>query len=587
MAAGSKAGPRVRTRAARKRRAAKRATVVTAAAVEGAEILAGVSYTRAEREQVRRTVVAQIEQARRRRQAALPETLAPATRFDPRLPGWRAPAGDPFNPMIASAPALPERDDDIAFAPVAWQSAWIKSRALTATRLADIYLERIARHGRSLECFAQVTPEFARRQARDADQLLAQGTWLGPLHGIPWGCKDILDTAGIGTRFGAEPYRRRVPKADATVVERLHKAGAVMLGKTTVGALAYGDIWYGGVTRNPWNRDEGSSGSSAGSASATAAGLVAFSLGTETLGSIVAPSLRCGTTGLRPTFGRVPRTGAMPLCWTLDKIGPICRRVEDTALVLAALLGADPADPCQIDVPFVHDPSRPVRGLRVGYFPADIEAPDADPLDRAALDTARGIGLELVALKRPDLPYDTLMSLLFAEAAASFEHLTLDNLDDQLTWQDDGAWPNTFRKARFLSAVDHVQLDRLRRRVMQVMDGIMGSVDAIIGPPLAGPMLIISNFTGHPCLVMRSGFRQSPTRSNASLARGRIDQGGVGAGPSFAVPHSLCVWGQLFDEGTVLRVGQALEAAFAVWDRRPDLDRPKARRAKAVRKKKG
>jgi Asp-tRNA(Asn)/Glu-tRNA(Gln) amidotransferase A subunit family amidase len=327
-----------------------------------------------------------------------------------------------------------------------------------------------------------------------------------------------------------------------------------MLGKLTVGAIAYGDIWYGGRTRNPWNLEEGSSGSSAGSGSATAAALVGFSLGTETLGSIVAPSLRCGATGLRPTFGRVSRSGAMPLCWTLDKIGPICRAVEDTALVLHALNAPDPADPCQIHAPFGYLAAAPVAGMRVGYYEADFADEGAIDLDRAVLETLRGFGVHLVPLQRPDLPYGALMSTLFAEAAASFEDLTLSDQDDTLTWQEPGAWPNTFRKARFLSAVDHIQLDRLRRRVMQDIDG---------------PMLIITNYTGHPCLVLRSGFRQSETRSPLSLARARLDQGETTQGPTHTVPHAVCLWGRLFEEGTILRLGRALERAFGVADRHP------------------
>jgi Asp-tRNA(Asn)/Glu-tRNA(Gln) amidotransferase A subunit family amidase len=413
-----------------------------------------------------------------------------------------------------------------------------------------------------------VTDDLALRQAHRADRLLAEGTYLGPLHGIPWGCKDIIDTAGITTGWGAEPWRDRVPGADATVVQRLNDAGAVMVAKTSVGALAYGDIWYGGRTRNPWNTDEGSSGSSAGSGAATAAGLVGFALGTETLGSIVSPCIRNGTTGLRPTFGRVPRTGVMPLCWTLDKIGPICRGVEDTALVLAAINGHDPQDPCSIAMPFGYDAGGSIAGLRLGYF-ADDFAADADDRGLAALGAARGLDIELVALQRPALPYEALMNILFAEAAASFEALTLEDRDEALTWQESGAWPNTFRKARFLSAVDHVQLDRLRRQVMLNMDAAFDMVDAMIGPCLAGPMLIITNYTGHPCLVLRSGFRDSETRGSPSLARARLDLGGNVGGPMHTVPHAICLWGRLFDEGTVLRLGTALEREFGVAGRRP------------------
>jgi Asp-tRNA(Asn)/Glu-tRNA(Gln) amidotransferase A subunit family amidase len=539
--------------------------------IAAAEHLAGVAYTDAERAAMLDNIAAQIDLARKRRAHSLPIDLAPATRFDPRLPHWKARDVGPFAPMEPAPAPLPTNEEDIAFASVASLSAWIRTRAITSTRLTEIYLDRIARFNPKLKCFATVTSDLALTQAGAADQQIAKGVWLGPLHGIPWGCKDILDTAGFVTGWGAEPYQGRIPDKDAAVVERLAAAGAVMLGKTTVGALAYGDIWYGGRTANPWNVEEGSSGSSAGSASATAAGLVAFSLGTETLGSIVAPSLRCGTTGLRPTFGRVPRSGAMPLCWTLDKIGPICRSVVDTALVLNAISFADPTDPYNIPAPFGFQGVAPINGLRLGYYPNDFEEAGIDDLDRAALDAARNLGLELVPLERPDLPYGSLMSVLTAEAAASFEEMTLSDADDTLTWQEPGAWPNTFRKARFLSAIDHIQLDRLRRRVMQDMDAAFAGVDAMIGPCLIGPMLIITNFTGHPCLVLRCGFRSAPTRSQVSLARARLDQGDETDGPQHIVPHGICLWGRLFDEGPILQIGAALEQVFAVADRRPPL----------------
>jgi Asp-tRNA(Asn)/Glu-tRNA(Gln) amidotransferase A subunit family amidase len=544
---------------------------ITVQSILEAEKLLGVDYSDAERALMVDNLTAQVELAVKRRATKLPLALAPATLFDPRLLGFVMPADYGFEPSRAPIPPLPGNDEDIAFAPVTTLAAWIRTGAITASRLTEIYLDRIARIGPKLECIAAATPELAREQARRADAMRAAGTYLGPLHGIPWGCKDILDTAGVVTGWGAEPFRGRVPEKDAAVVRKLAAAGAVMVAKTTVGALAYGDIWYGGITRNPWNFSEGSSGSSAGSAAATVAGLCAFAVGTETLGSIVAPSLRCGATGLRPTFGRVSRVGVMPLCWTLDKIGPICRTVEDTALVLAVISGHDPEDPVSIGAPLSYDATASLRGRRVGYFPADFEASDAADLDKSVLATAKQLGLELVPLTRADLPYDTLMSTLFAEAAASFEELTLENRDDELTWQAPGAWPNTFRKARFLSAVDHIQLDRLRRLVMQVMDETFRGVDAIIGPALAGPMLVITNFTGHPSLILRTGFRQSETRSPLSLAKGRIEQGSPTAGPLHTVPHGLCLYGRLFEEGTLCEIGRVLEQALDVAGRRPPL----------------
>jgi Asp-tRNA(Asn)/Glu-tRNA(Gln) amidotransferase A subunit family amidase len=360
-----------------------------------------------------------------------------------------------------------------------------------------------------------------------------------------------------------------VPEADATIVTLLRRAGAVLLGKTTVGAIAYNDIWYGGETRNPWNLNEGSSGSSAGSASATGAGLCAFSIGTETLGSITSPCQRCGTTGLRPTFGRVSRAGAMALCPSLDKVGPICRSVEDTAMVLAAINGGDPADRGSIDAPFTFDAGAGIEGLRLGYLPGAF-GEGATAVDHAALAAARGLGVEVVEATLPDLPYFALMNIVYAEATAIHKELTLDGLDDTLTWQDDGAWPNTMRKAWFLSAVDHVELDRLRYQVMEALDALFSDIDVLIGPYSTGPMLVASNYTGHPCLHLRAGFEELHTRHRGTLSAKGVSFTEPGeAGPLFRVPQGISLWGRLFEEGPLLNFGMALERALAVADDRP------------------
>ncbi|MGR3757965.1 MAG: amidase [Tranquillimonas sp.] len=542
---------------------------ITEADIEAAERLLGLTYTARERAQMVGNMEGQIGSARARRQVEIANDVPTALRFDPRLPGFAMPTASGVTGSAAAAP-LPEDDEDIAFATLPQLSAWIADGRLTSRRLTQVYLDRIARLNPKLECFAAVTPEIALAEADACDRLTAEGRSLGPLHGIPYGLKDLFDTDGVTTGWGAEPYRDRVPTRDAAIVTRLRAAGAVLLGKTTVGALAYNDIWYGGRTRNPWNLNEGSSGSSAGSASATAAGLCGFSIGTETLGSITSPSQRCGTTGLRPTFGRVSRAGGMALCWSLDKVGPICRGVEDCGLVLAALNGGDPSDRASIDAPFFYDATRGIEGLRVGYLP-EAFAHGATDVDHAALAAARDLGLDLHEVTLPDLPYAALMNILYAEAAAAFEHLTLSDLDDTLTWQDDGAWPNTFRKARFLSAVDHVQLDRLRYLTMQALDGLFGQVDALIGPFMTGPMLIASNFTGHPCLHLRAGFQELGTRGAASLGAGKLTTGDADdAGRRFTVPQGISLWGRLFDEGTILNLGQALESRLNVRDRRPD-----------------
>ena len=543
---------------------------ISEADIEAAERLLGIAYTARERAQMLGNLSGQIGSAVERRRVPLDNTVPMALRFDPRLPGFEMPDAGKVAGSLRTTP-LPDRDVDIAFADLPQLGAWIAAGALTSRRLTEIYLDRIDRLNPQLYCFATVTPELALAQADEMDKLTADGTILGPLHGIPYGLKDLFDTAGIVTGWGAEPYQNRVPESDAQIVAMLRAAGAVLLGKTTVGALAYNDIWYGGVTRNPWNTEEGSSGSSAGSASATAAGLCAFSIGTETLGSITSPCQRCGTTGLRPTFGRVSRAGGMALCWSLDKVGPICRGVEDTALVLAALNGADIADRCTIQAPFAFDAARGIEGLKLGYLP-EAFGDGATEVDRAALEAAKDLGIEVVEVSLPDLPYGTLMNVVYAEAAAAFEHLTLDDLDDSLTWQDDGAWPNTFRKARFLSAVDHVQLDRLRYLVMQALDGLFREVDALIGPFMTGPMLVASNFTGHPCLHLRAGFEELGTRSPASLGDGKLTTGEADAsGKTHRVPQGISLWGRLFDEGTILSLGLALEAKLGVATERPPM----------------
>jgi Asp-tRNA(Asn)/Glu-tRNA(Gln) amidotransferase A subunit family amidase len=544
-------------------------TTITAAMIEAAEVLTGIEYTPSERAQMLDNLEGQIAQAKARRGVHLANSVPMALRFDPRLPGFVMPSAASSVTVAAVTHMLPVTDEDIAFAPVTDLSQMIATGKMTSLRLTQIYLDRIAALNPKLECFAAVSADIALAEAAAADALLRKGVNLGPLHGIPYGLKDLFDTKGIVTGWGAEPYRDRVPDTDATIVTKLRAAGAVLLGKTTVGALAYNDIWYGGVTRNPWNLNEGSSGSSAGSASATAAALCAFSIGTETLGSITSPSQRCGTTGLRPTFGRVSRAGAMALCNTLDKVGPICRSVEDTALVLAAINGADKADRSSIEAPFVYDSAAPITGLRVGYLAAAF-GDGATRVDHAALAAMRALGVQVVEVTLADLPYGALMNTLYAEAAASFEDLTLSNQDDTLTWQDEGAWPNTMRKARFLSAVDHVQLDRLRYLVMQALDAMFADIDVLIGPFMTGPMLIASNYTGHPCLHLRAGFEQLGTRSPASLGSGKLTTGEADeAGQTFRVPQGISLWGRLFDEGPILLLGAALERALGVAAERP------------------
>jgi Asp-tRNA(Asn)/Glu-tRNA(Gln) amidotransferase A subunit family amidase len=496
----------------------------------------------------------------------LEAALAPASRWEPNQYAPKTRHGaDRFVRSQVEARPLPAADADIAFAPVTQLAHWIETRQLSSERLTQIYLKRLAQFDPKLRCVITPTPKLALEQAKRADAEIAGGKYRGPLHGIPWGAKDLLDTAGIATTYGAEPFKGRIPTADATVVRRLHAAGAVLVAKLSLGALALNDIWFGGQTMNPWLLEEGSSGSSAGPGAATAAGLVGFSVGSETGGSIVAPSMRCGVTGLRPTYGRVPRSGAMTLCWSLDKLGPMARSVEDTLLVLRAISGPDNLDVACVPSTLDYDAAAPITGLRVGYFPEWMK--EATEVDRAAIDTLRKLGATPAEVSIPDWPYDSLNVILFAEAAAAFEELTLSGGLNQLKMQVPDAWPNIFRQSRFLSAVDLVQADRMRRKVAMEMARVFSEVDLLLVPSLRDEILVITNATGHPSLTLRAGF--------VEVGEARSDWAPDPAAPlpkfnpPRRVPHGVTLIGRLFDEGTIGRVGMALERELRVAAERP------------------
>ncbi len=502
------------------------------------------------------------------RRVMLEEATAPATTWNPSLSGFGVgPARDYFAASVQSEAKLPEREEDIAFSTVARLSGWIRTRQITSKRLTEIYLKRLRMFDPTLHCVITLTAEHALRQAEEADKEIAEGRYRGPLHGIPWGAKDLLDTAGIPTTYGAEPYRDRVPERDAVVTARLNDAGAVLVAKLSLGALALNDVWFGGQTKNPWLLEEGSSGSSAGPGAAVAAGLVGFAIGSETQGSIVSPSMRCGVTGLRPTYGRVPRMGAMTLSWTCDKLGPMARSVEDTMLVLRVISGQDAGDSASVASRLEFDARAEVAGMRVGYIPAWMRNAPATDVDRMALDMLGRLGMVPVEVSLPDWPYDSLNTILFAEAAAAFEELTLSHKVDELKMQVPDAWPNTFRQARFLSAVDFVQADRLRRKVALEMERVFSEVDLLLAPSLRDEFLVITNFTGHPSLTLRAGFVEvSEARSDwapdPSKPLPRFS-------PPRRVPHGITLAGRLFEEGRVAQAGIAMERAFHVAAERP------------------
>ncbi|WP_300391778.1 amidase [Henriciella sp.] len=538
---------------------------VTPSRIAEAETLAGVNYTDAEREQMIPTIEEQLSAIQQLRALEKPNGLAPAQTFDPRLPGKTYPTGG--EGVVETSPVaerpLPMDEDDVAFASVRQLSAWIRGGLLTSRRLTDIYLDRIDRFDPTLHAWITVMPERARAEADEADAELEYGKYRGPLHGIPFGLKDLFDAKGAPTTWGAAPYKDTGLKTeDCTIMQRLRMAGAVLLGKTSCGALAYGDIWYGEVTRNPFDPREGSSGSSAGSASSVAGGLCAFAIGTETLGSLVSPSHRCGGSALRPTFGRVSRAGGMALCWSLDKVGPMARSVEDLALVMAAINGPDPADASSIDTGFSYTPRQDFSGLKLGFNEAWREG--ATEAELTAFDRALALGAQPVEFTVPDLPAAPLVQQLLAEAAATFEELTLSDQDDLMVWQEEAAWPNSFRAARFLTGVDLIQIDRLRRRWMQEMEAAFDGVDLVVGPNFSSGMLTPTNFTGHPCLVMRAGFQETKPRT---IFGAEEDPDA----PSARTPVAISLWAPLFREANLLAFGAALEQELRVADERPSL----------------
>ncbi len=552
--------------------AAREGGRVTAEMVREAEWIAGLELAPDERKLMLSGLDELVESFGRIRAVPLDNAVPPALRFDP-LPATAVPDG-PATPPVAVAvtargAARPNSDDDLAYASVAELGELLRTRQVSSLELTRLYLDRLRREDPALSCVVTLTEDLALAQARRADDELAAGRYRGPLHGVPWGAKDILAVPGYPTTWGAAPYRDQRLEATATVVSRLDAAGAVLLAKLSVGALAMGDVWFGGKTKNPWNLDQGSSGSSAGPAAATAAGLVGFAIGTETWGSIVSPCTRCGATGLRPTFGRVSRYGAMALSWSMDKIGPIARTVQDCALALAAVAGPDGLDATVVSRPFRWPPSRAVETIRVGFAEAlferdrggdaETEAERADlaewrRFDLRTLDTLRGLGVALRPIALPsDLPVADLSFLLSAEAATAFDDLTRSGRDDLLTRQGPDAWPNIFRQAQLVPAVEYIRANRIRTLVLRETERLFDDVDVYVCPTFGGDNLLLTNLTGHPCVVVPNGFR-----------------------PSNGTPTSITFIGRLHGESEALAVAHAYQQATAYHLARPPLAREEA-----------
>ena len=531
-------------------------------ALDSAGSLAGLEFSDTEHDLMRAAVERNGRRYAELRALDIPQATEPAFVFQPFLPG-RRPAGHatPGAAIRVTRPdgfAVPDTLDELAFQPVTVLSTLLQRRQMTSVDLARMYLDRLKRYGDRLHCVVTLTEELALSQAEEADREIAAGRYRGPLHGIPWGAKDLLATRGIRTTWGARPFENQVFDLDATVVQRLTAAGAVLVAKLSMGALARGGVWFGGSTRNPWDLERSSSGSSAGPGAATSAGLVGFSIGTETLGSIISPSATCGVTGLRPTYGRVSRYGAMALSWTMDKLGPMCRSVEDCVLVFNAIYGPDGRDESVVEAPFEWESGFSPARLRVGYVADEFDTPPTEasdarrqaferqrPLMRAALDTLRAAGVTLEPIALPEFPADALRIILNAESAAAFDDLTRSRGVDTLTQQDANAWPNSFRSSRFIPAVEYLRAQRARRLLAREMDGIMTRYDAFV-TPTRSRSLTITNLTGHPALAITAGFADG-------------------------LPVALMMTGRLYDEATLLRLALAYERSTDWHTRHPDL----------------
>lgn len=530
---------------------------ITPATIACAEEVTGLKFADEQRQMMVAGLKRQEKSLEAIHDVKLENAVAPAIIFNPMVDGFggaKAPVSDAAfrrrftgdHAMVRSkvAPrARPADLEELAFLPVTELSDLVRRRKVSSLELTQMYLERLKKYDPVLQCVVTLTEERALKQAKDADAEIARGKYRGPLHGIPWGAKDLLAVKGYPTTWGSTPFKEQTFDEDATVVQRLDAAGAVLVAKLTLGELAMGDVWFGGMTRNPWKTDQGSSGSSAGPGSATSAGLVGFSVGSETLGSISSPSTRNGVTGLRPTFGRVPRTGAMALSWTMDKLGPLCRSVEDTALVLDAIYGPDGHDLATQPMapPFHWDASVKPSSLRVGYFKAAFD--EADPqrhalksFDDAALDVFKSLGVTLIPVELPAMNYGSLTIILNAEAAAAFDELTRSGRDALMARQTADAWPTSFRVARFIPAVDYVNANRVRTLAMRAWAELMSTIDVIV-TPTAGAQLTATNLTGHPAVILPNGFRDDGT------------------------PVSLTFLGKLYGEAAMLAVANAYQQA--------------------------
>ncbi len=515
-----------------------------------AEALFDLNFTKTERDSIQEGLKLNLSRIKALHAFSLKNETPPAFIFNPLPAGFIIEdVQKVLNFGLPVEMQLPENDTELAFYTVAQLSVLVRDKKVTSTKLTKLYLDRLKKFGDTLECVVTLLENRALEQAARADEEIAAGNYRGPLHGIPYGIKDLFTLEGYKTTWGAMAYKDQMPTNTATVIHKLEEAGAVLLVKLTLGALAMGDVWYGGKTRNPWNLEQGSSGSSAGSGAATAAGLVAFAIGTETLGSIVSPSTRNGVTGLRPTFGRVSRTGAMALSWTMDKVGPMCRSAQDCAIILNAIYGPDGMDKAVINAPFNYNTDQDIGSLKIGYLKNLFERNYSNRSnDSIALMVFHEMGIHPQPVSLPEnLPYSAMYMILAAESAAAFDELTRSNNDDLLVRQDKNAWPSFFRVARLIPAVEYIQANRIRNLLIEEMNVLFQQYDAIITPSFGGPQLLATNLTGHPLVVLPNGFNEKGS------------------------PTSFSIIGRLFQEGTILAIANAYQKATAFETMKPPL----------------
>lgn len=522
---------------------------ITTNVIHHAQSLLGLEFTEAEADSMIFDVTDNRRNFEEIRKVPINNEVTPAIAFNPLPIGFtfdKTPSK--FIPSTTPSVKLPVNKSDLAFMSVRELAELIRTKQISSLELTQFFLERLKTYDKQLACVITLTEDLAIQQAKKADAEIANGKYRGLLHGIPYGAKDLLAKKGYKTTWGSVPFKDQVLDYDATVVTRLEEAGAVLCAKLTLGELAWGDVWFGGTTKNPWNLKRGSSGSSAGSASSVSAGLLPFAIGSETLGSIVSPSSECGTTGLRPSFGRVPRTGAMALSWSMDKLGPICRTVEDCAIVFNAIKGTDGKDLSTIDASFSFNGNRKdLKGIRIAYLKKDFDRNyPTKSQDSLSLATLRKLGAELIPLELPNYPVGDMTIILSAEAATAFDELTRNGKDDTMVRQIKNAWPNSFRASRFIPAVEYLQANRLRTKLIQDMETKLKDIDVYISPAFGNANLTLTNLSGHPCVVLPNGFRPE----------GR--------------PTSITFMGKLFGEGKLLEVAKIYQDATDFHKKHPE-----------------